>query len=1216
LQVERLETRTLLSAGALDPTFGNGGLVTTPILGSLDSIAQAMAVQPDGKVVVAGTSNGSVVTRYNTDGTLDATFGTGGKAPDPVASASSVAIQSDHKIVIAGSGQLARMNPDGTLDTSFGTNGVTGVSSPISSPYGLIVLSFADTLQADGKFITASILSHGIHPGDPTPTPYLALERFNTDGSPDTGFGTGGIIVDQSSPFTNVSGIAVQPDRKIVLAEEGNVLERFNPDGSLDTSFGTGGEVTSTNGGQVAIQSNGRLVVADQIGNEFAAQGYTANGSLDQTFASAGQFTMQIGSATIPATQPVTLALQADDKIVLTGPVLIAGQQEFGLLRLTANGSLDPTFNGSGEQATPLGPNCTPVGVAVLTSGKIQVAGTVTSDSGHDFGLARYNTDGSLDPTFGSGGTTTTDFVGPLNSTIQSVLVVSGGNILAVGTASNGPSSSLALARYDAQGNLDTSFGTAGVLFTRFSGEQDSAGQAVQQPDGKILVAGTFTSSAASGVFLARFNPDGSLDSGFGTGGRVGVIVAPPTNGVISTTGAAAVVLQADNQILVVGTVAPSFTPDTKVARYNPDGTPDQSFQVFDPGPSGSQIVAVQADGKILLNTGITLERLNPNGTLDTSFGMQGMAPLGFPQNATTLLPDGRILSVGSTAGVAGQIIVSRYLADGTPDPSFGLGGQVKYAHDLITTSGSVLLLQANGLLVLGGRSTAVLSQSSLVAFNPDGSLDSNFGTGGQVGIAFPGANFQLSALALQPDGNLLVGGSAFTFTNGGESPSFFALARYTGDSTMPLPQPSDNALFVAGLYHELLNRPADAGGLANLQQPLDTIRGQALGPVAMIYVTSGENRGNAIRLDYHNYLGRDASPAEVNGWLAALSQGFTLEQALALIVGSNEYYQRVGGTNTAWLDHVYGDLLARPRDPGSQAFLDALNHGAPRSSIVAAIEVSQEFETRLVNNMYVALLNRPAGPNEASLWFGLLSAAPSPGAPSPVEQFQIAILASGEYFQKQGNSAQGWVDSLYRTLLGRQPDLGGYDGTLAAVLNGYAAARQSVAAVLTSSSEYYADLVQGYYMKFLQRAASLNELAGWVQLLQNGGTDETVIAALVTSGEYAQRFGFPSLTNQQFLAEVFPDILGRSFSPTDGSYLTALDGGTSRVQVAGAILTSEEYRQQLIQSMYAAYLGRQASADDLNFWLVPLAQGARDEVVRDAILASTESFLQPHIYP
>jgi uncharacterized delta-60 repeat protein len=1095
-------------------------------------------------------------------------------------------------------------------------------------------------LQPDGKIIVGTSVNLLTSPAGPV----LGLTRFNSDGSLDASFGSGGQILGQGLLFDSVHGITVQPDGKIVAvgstfvpgANPGRdfAVARVNADGSPDTGFGTGGEVTTLLAGNsaetdvanaVAIQPDGLLVVAgsqvipqgidpsQHASFNFVAVRYTASGALDPTFASGGKFTTSFDGTVDAATAVV---LQADHKIVLAGPTGNFGSQSFSLLRLNPDGSLDTSFNGTGKQSTELGTDSAATGVAVLKTGQLVVVGSVSSDTGHLFGLAAYNPDGSLDAGFGTAGTTTTTFVGPLSSEIKSVFVVAGGKILAVGNASNGVLQNVALARYDARGNLDPTFGMGGQVLTHFAGEFDRANSAVLQADGKILAVG----SVLNGVLLVRYNPDGSLDTSFGKDGHV-----TTTNSLsFGANSGEAAGLQADGKILVAENGFVGHNLFATLARYNSDGSLDNTFvsglflntvHTLKIQPDGTFLAAGSAhEVTAFAGAELSLARLNPDGTAAAGFGMQGLASLQFAVTTggdgmdAALQSDGRVVAVGTILMGTGGVLLGRFQADGTPDPSFGEGGQVTLQLGAGVNSGNALLLQPNGLIVVGASVPSNNGDFALAVLFPDGGLDANFGRGGQVTTDFAGEADAINALALQPDGNIVAAGYASANDN-----RYFALARYLGDTTTPVVLVEDNARFVAGANHDLLGRTVDSGGLASFQPTLDTFRGQGLGPVATAYVTSAENRGNVISQDYRTYLGRAVSPAEVNGWLAAFQGGATQEQALAAIVGSGEYFQRAGGTNSGWLDQVYHDLLGRPRDTGSQPFLDALNGGTPRSTVVAAIQASQEYEMRLVSNTYSTFLGRSAGPDEAKLWFGLLSATPVAGTPSPIEQFDIAILTSGEYFQKHGNSTQGWVDSLYRTLLGRPPDTGGYDGALLGVLNSYAALRQGVAAALVGSSEYQTNLVAGYYTHFLKRAGSADEIAGWVRQLQAGATDEQVIGAIVSSGEYFQR---ASGNNASWLNQIYQDLLGRSRDPNDLGFLNALNGGASRAQVVAAILVSQEYQQRLVQSMYTDYLGRQASTADLSIWLPILAQGTHDEVVRAGLLASAEYFLRPHAYP
>src|SRR5262245_24661714 len=224
-RLELLENRLVPSAGALDPTFGTGGKVTTDLQGSSQDDGQAVAVQADGKIVVAGSFQGIdfAVVRYNADGTLDATFGTGGKVITNFGpgfttdAAQDLAIQSDGKIVVVGSSTnsvgtdfaVARYNADGTLDASFGTGGL------VTTNFGGTSLDAAQgvAIQADGKIVVTGS-SNSASPQDD-----FAVVRYNADGSLDTGFGTGGkVTTDFAGSIDDAFAVALQADGKIVAA--------------------------------------------------------------------------------------------------------------------------------------------------------------------------------------------------------------------------------------------------------------------------------------------------------------------------------------------------------------------------------------------------------------------------------------------------------------------------------------------------------------------------------------------------------------------------------------------------------------------------------------------------------------------------------------------------------------------------------------------------------------------------------------------------------------------------------------------------------------------------------------------------------------------------------------------------------------------------------------------------------------------------------------
>src|SRR5437867_2594115 len=380
------------AGGDLDPTFGTGGMVMTDLSRSTD-IANAVAVQSDGKLVVVGqtyknndfSGEDFVVTRYNTDGTLDTTFGRGGKVrtdfPGLAAVPSSVVIQADGKIVVAGGAfplftflgnfELVRYNPNGSLDRSFGNGGIVTTTFPEGS------YAFDVALQPDGKIIAAGTVFVDFNPGDLSDTDF-ALARYNSDGSLDTTFGTGGTVMTDYFGFEDdVFSVLIQPDGKIVAVGSAN-----NPATFYD----------------------------------FAAARYLSNGAIDTTFGVSGKVSTDFGDQNFDRAR--SAALQSDEKIVAAGFAISQNGvvQNFAVARYTSNGILDTTFSGDGSTQLDCGDDCqSAMKVLLQSDGKIiTVGGSNGESSEDDFLLARLSPRGSLDATFGVGGKVRTSF-GDLN---------------------------------------------------------------------------------------------------------------------------------------------------------------------------------------------------------------------------------------------------------------------------------------------------------------------------------------------------------------------------------------------------------------------------------------------------------------------------------------------------------------------------------------------------------------------------------------------------------------------------------------------------------------------------------------------------------------------------------------------------------------------------------------------------------------------------------
>jgi uncharacterized delta-60 repeat protein len=393
--------------------------------------------------------------------------------------------------------------------------------------------------------------------------------------------------------------------------------------------------------------------------------------------------------------------------------------------------------------------------------------------------------DGSLDPSFGSGGLVTTDFGGDFGEIANGMAIQPDGRIVAVGTASrvvgNQPDNDFAVARYEPDGELDRSFGSGGLVTSGFGDLSQDYGETVAvQPDGKVLVAG---STSSSGAVLVRYDRDGSLDTTFGSAGRVSISFVSYPN---------AMALLPRGQVLVAGTGAGGLA----LVRYDGDGTLDTSFgsgrgavATF-AGSATGEALAVQRDGRLVvagvLDTGadydFALARFTHDGTLDAGFGTGGTVTTDFAgaadgANAVVADASGRVTAAGYA--VVGQNLafgLARYNRDGTLDERFGTGGRATTDFGAGYDQANALVAQADGKLVAAGVSSATgESAFGLARYNRDGTLDGRFGTGGRVttdvGIGYA------TAVARQGGGKLVAAG--VTSPGPGISNGDFALARY-----------------------------------------------------------------------------------------------------------------------------------------------------------------------------------------------------------------------------------------------------------------------------------------------------------------------------------------------------------------------------------------------------------------------------------------------------
>ncbi|HEX5444862.1 MAG TPA: hypothetical protein VFW87_13580, partial [Pirellulales bacterium] len=809
----------MLAAGAVDTAFGENG-VALAAFGASNATALASALEPDGKLVVAGGLQddqhhelGFVVARFNADGSLDNSFGSGGEVTiSPGGMAHQLAIQPDGKILIAGDDAgnlqqnvLVRLDADGTVDGSFGNNGSV-VLNGISSDFALL---------PGGKIVSVQ--------GD---TGSYQLTRFNANGSLDTSFGQGGTVTAAASTALPPTDIALDTSGRILVSGYVNqtnpavnyvAVTRFNADGSLDTTFGSGGSQRTTLRGVVddlnclALQPDGKILAGGlsvhpvtQVGWDLVLMRYNSDGTLDTTFGANGIVIDAMGSLDSAINR---MFVEPNGTIVAAGRL----GEDAALYRFHSNGSLDDSF-GSGGVAAAMGFQHDGYGAVEQADGKYLLAGTAGSPT--QFAVERFTgetpvtTSGIADISVPAGTTSqsvvlTGAFTGgsvPANQLTYSLvddtnpaLFTSVGIGSPVGTLTlnftpqQTGNALLTLRASDPDGaftdttfqvtvaapSTDDGFGTAGIATATFSGGDARDYAVAVQDDGKVVEAGTFTQGSTTKLAVARFNADGSLDASFGTGGEVLTPVSNASHEPISVFGTSLLV-QPDGKI-VVGASADGFQ-DFLLARYNANGQLDSTF-----GAGGIALnalgnerqITLQPDGKIVAvggdANGFVVARYNADGSLDSTFGTGGVKAFIISSSdsalalAVALQGDGKIVAAGLTNdGAKRNIAVARLDTDGTLDSTFGSQGIVDTALRAGSDAAFTVAVAPGGKIVVAGssQSSPDVFDAALVRYSPDGTLDSTFGDAGVDILAPSPTGSSIIQVAAQPDGKIVASGT------------------------------------------------------------------------------------------------------------------------------------------------------------------------------------------------------------------------------------------------------------------------------------------------------------------------------------------------------------------------------------------------------------------------------------------------------------------------
>jgi uncharacterized delta-60 repeat protein len=821
----------------LDLTFGTGGKVTTDIrLG--DCRSNAVAIQPDGKILVAGHAyNGGnqlspalqsyaasfslVIIRMLPDGSSDATFGVNGVVKSQFGIGGrwhDIALRPDGKIMAAGTfydanyrnyAVVARFLPNGDVDTGF--NGVGSIVSQISQDQ-----QYASSLalQPDGKILVTGYSS------DPNSATAYNLFRYNPDGSLDTSFAGSGRVVTAAGGLTEAVTVTLQADGKILVAGKyagstnGQIIViRYNTDGTLDSDFSilTPLAYVGVIARMFVVQPDGKLLIAGDGFNPSNGQTfyglarYKPDGTVDSTFnASASPGLYQ----KLP-TQVNSIAVQSDGKILLVGAVHSASPYNVfdkRVTRLRANGTLDVSFGASGHVTVgQFSPFFYQSAIALQSNGKIVVTSGLLTSSSDAICVSRLNTNGGIDQLFGAAGCQSFS-VGHSEDEIHSISLAPDGKILACGFSNTSNYKLTMQARYNTDGSLDQTLDFNGIVIMPFNSQTREA-KLIGLPDGSTLAASDMETASGGYHFgLAKMNPDGTPDPFFGTNGN-GLVDIPLDSPVVDYASVRDFARQPDGKLLLTGYYAGNgaFYQAGAIVRCNSNGIPDSSFNgngivlVKPPFTCILSAMALLPNGKILvggrarigLKYGFGLFQFNSNGSPDTGFGVGGMSLTLMGTNvdaeidAIAIQPNGDIIAAGHRDPILDyspdkfELVVAKFKANGSLDTTFATSGKsiLKMGEQIRTYS---IVLKPDGKIVMPGYITDSITDFTLIQYTPNGQLDTAFGINGILRTDLGSDDEKAKSAVLQPDGKILVGGyTAIGFDHD------FALLRYLPEGGM-----------------------------------------------------------------------------------------------------------------------------------------------------------------------------------------------------------------------------------------------------------------------------------------------------------------------------------------------------------------------------------------------------------------------------------------------
>jgi uncharacterized delta-60 repeat protein len=769
--------------GSPDNSFGTNGIVILPLSSGFDEIS-SIAIQTDSadgnieKIIASGFIQNSddadfALIRFNPDGSIDSSFGRNGSGivtsgiKDLSDHATSIIIQNDGKILIAGyqsnghddDFMLARYDASGIPDYGFGN--ANGIVTTEVSGFDWI---YSIAVQDDGKIVAAGSSDAGNS---------FALARYSSNGALDPSFGNNGIVTTGvGSPQNNLAfSTAIQADGKIIVGGQSYnnnkfnfTLLRYKSNGELDSAFNNNGIVITDLGNNSGINSifidrsdagNEKIVAAGSSFNgvdlDITLARYNSGGKLDDSFGNGGILLVPRGKSTekvSAADYQIDRTTGKIKKIVTAGYQFDGSNIDFALASFDGSGIINKRFGSNGIVSTLIENthsilNAIAVQTSVTGEEKIIAAGYTGKGNNSFMTLARYNSDGSIDSSFGTDENGIVIKQVPKPESIRALLIQNNGKIVAVAYST--------VLRFNRDGILDTLFGVNGIVNLPITATDQTNHSAAIQEDGKIVVAGSFYDGSNFDYAVVRIDSEGFLDPAFGEVVH-GIAVTPIGT---STDFANSLVIQDDGKIVVTGDYR--ATPNKlaiALVRYNSNGILDKSFGIngivkLSVGPVNDNILsaAIQQDGKIIIagssggfdNYDLTLVRFNRNGSVDSTFGVNGIVttPIGNLDDiavAVTLQNVNRkqtkIIAAGDFfEGSYENFALLKYNLDGSLDKTFGTNGIITMHIGSSSSAASSVLVQSDSKIVVGGSSNSTNADYTvftLARFYNNGTTDVN----------------------------------------------------------------------------------------------------------------------------------------------------------------------------------------------------------------------------------------------------------------------------------------------------------------------------------------------------------------------------------------------------------------------------------------------------------------------------------------------------------